>query len=121
MEVTAACVQNCFRKVGFVNVVHDVEPDASEENQSGGDLWQRVVGSDVEAMTLAETILFLLMTTLTLWKRAWTRAPFMNKSNGDETLEPAPISMAVAMGYIEGLREHVYAKVLWRGGLFFFK
>ncbi|KAH7961419.1 hypothetical protein HPB52_008913 [Rhipicephalus sanguineus] len=37
-EVTATCVQNSFRKAGFIDVKPDGEPEASEENRSGGDL-----------------------------------------------------------------------------------
>ncbi|KAH7979060.1 hypothetical protein HPB49_007957 [Dermacentor silvarum] len=46
-EVTAACVWNCFRKAGFVDVVSDGEPGTFEEDQSGGDLWQRIVDFDM--------------------------------------------------------------------------
>ncbi|KAH6923741.1 hypothetical protein HPB50_005812 [Hyalomma asiaticum] len=46
-EVTATCVQNCFRKAGFADVEPDADPEASEEDHSGGDLWQRVVDSDM--------------------------------------------------------------------------
>ncbi|KAH7971590.1 hypothetical protein HPB52_000333 [Rhipicephalus sanguineus] len=34
-EVTATCVQNCFRKAGFADVGADADP---EEDHSGGDL-----------------------------------------------------------------------------------
>ncbi|KAH7967598.1 hypothetical protein HPB52_000552 [Rhipicephalus sanguineus] len=46
-EVTATCVQNCFRKASFADVGADADPEASEEDHSGGDLWQRVVDSDM--------------------------------------------------------------------------
>ncbi|KAH6948713.1 hypothetical protein HPB50_025927 [Hyalomma asiaticum] len=46
-EVMATCVQNCFRKAGFADVGPDADPEASEEDHSGGDLWQRVVDSDM--------------------------------------------------------------------------
>ncbi|KAH6920027.1 hypothetical protein HPB50_028984 [Hyalomma asiaticum] len=41
-EVTATCVQNGFRKASFADVGPDADPEASEEDHSGGDLWQRV-------------------------------------------------------------------------------
>ncbi|KAH9365768.1 hypothetical protein HPB48_016846 [Haemaphysalis longicornis] len=49
-EVTATCVRNCFRKAGFVDTQPEAEPDASD-GQSGGDLWQRVIDSDMAALT----------------------------------------------------------------------
>nr|XP_054924027.1 uncharacterized protein LOC129383462 [Dermacentor andersoni] len=46
-EVTAACVWNCFCKASFIDAVPDAEPDASKDDRSGGDLWQRVVDSEM--------------------------------------------------------------------------
>ncbi|KAH9361579.1 hypothetical protein HPB48_001456 [Haemaphysalis longicornis] len=119
-EVTATCVRNCFRKAGFVDTQPEAEPDASD-GQSGGDLWQRVIDSDMGAMTSAGTISFVPMKMLTLRNRARTRASLMkcgaramrrNRTGDDETSEPAPISAPVAMGYIEDLKQLVYAKGL---------
>ncbi|KAH9375210.1 hypothetical protein HPB48_012888 [Haemaphysalis longicornis] len=75
-EVTATCVRNCFRKAGFVDTQPAVEPDASN-GQSGGDLWQRVMDSDMVAMTSIGTILFVPMKMLTLRNRARTRVSLM--------------------------------------------
>ncbi|KAH8039761.1 hypothetical protein HPB51_008693 [Rhipicephalus microplus] len=46
--VMATCARNCFREADFVDVVPDAEPEASEQDHCGGDLWQRVVESDLE-------------------------------------------------------------------------
>lgn len=52
----ATCVLNRFLRASFVDVEPD--PDATEEDQSGGDLWQHiVVDSSMEAITLAGTII----------------------------------------------------------------
>ncbi|KAH8032994.1 hypothetical protein HPB51_004916 [Rhipicephalus microplus] len=45
--VTATCTRNCFREADFVDVGPDTEPEASEQDHCGGDLWQRVVNSDL--------------------------------------------------------------------------
>ncbi|KAH9383745.1 hypothetical protein HPB48_025511 [Haemaphysalis longicornis] len=45
-EVTGICVWNCFHKAGFVDRQPETEPDASD-GQSGGDLWQRDIDSDM--------------------------------------------------------------------------
>ncbi|KAH9381745.1 hypothetical protein HPB48_010564 [Haemaphysalis longicornis] len=71
-EVTATCVRNCFRKASFVDTQPEAEPDASD-GQSGGDLWQRVIDSDMVAMTSAGTISFVPMKMLSLRNRDQTR------------------------------------------------
>ncbi|KAK8772585.1 hypothetical protein V5799_024172 [Amblyomma americanum] len=46
-EAVTTGERNCFPKAGFVDTVSDAEPDASEDDQPGGDLWQRVVDYDM--------------------------------------------------------------------------
>ncbi|KAH6927498.1 hypothetical protein HPB50_004566 [Hyalomma asiaticum] len=41
-EVTPTCVRNCFCKAGCVHLEPDADPEASEDDQSGSDLWQCV-------------------------------------------------------------------------------
>ncbi|KAH9366376.1 hypothetical protein HPB48_018137 [Haemaphysalis longicornis] len=103
-EVTTTCVPNCFRKAGFVDTQPEAQPDASD-GQSGGDLWQRVIDSDM----VAGTISFVQMKMLPLRNHARTRE---SDANDDETSEPAPISAPVSMGYIEDFKQLVYAKGL---------
>lgn len=48
-EAKAVCARNCFHKAGFVdmpNAASNAEPDASQEDKSTDDLWQRVVSFD---------------------------------------------------------------------------
>ncbi|KAH9378808.1 hypothetical protein HPB48_001702 [Haemaphysalis longicornis] len=68
-EVTATCTPNCFRKAGFVDIQPEAEPDASD-GQSSGDLWQRVIDSDMVTMILVGTYFFAPMNMLTLRNRA---------------------------------------------------
>ena len=121
MEVTPTCVQNCFRKAGFVDVGPDAEPEAPEEDRSGGDLWQRVVDSDMgERDTCWED--FITADDDADTAEPCTDEGIVNEVRGksdseesdddDETLEPAPTSVPVASGYIDSLRQLVYAKGL---------
>ncbi|KAH7976400.1 hypothetical protein HPB52_013137 [Rhipicephalus sanguineus] len=117
MEVTATCVQNCFRKAGFVDVGPDAKPEAPEEDQSGGDLWQRVVDSDMgERDTCWED--FITADDDADTAEPCTDEGIVNEVHGksdseelddddDETLEPAPTSVPVAIGYIDSLRQLV--------------
>ncbi|KAH7939465.1 hypothetical protein HPB52_012771 [Rhipicephalus sanguineus] len=118
MEVTATCMQNCFRKAGFV----DVGPDAPEEDRSGGDLWQCVVDSDMgERDTCWED--FITADDDADTAELCTDEGIVNEVRGksdlnesdddaDETSEPAPTSVPVAIGYIDSLRQLVHAKGL---------
>ncbi|KAH9364467.1 hypothetical protein HPB48_016361 [Haemaphysalis longicornis] len=53
-EVTAICVRNCSRKAGFINTQPEADPDAAN-GQCGGELWQRVMDSDIGADEDADT------------------------------------------------------------------
>ncbi|XP_049267374.1 tigger transposable element-derived protein 6-like [Rhipicephalus sanguineus] len=105
-EVTATCVQNCFRKAGFTDVGPDAEPEAPEEHRSGGDLWQCVVDSDMGEQNIC------WKDFITADDDADTAEPCMDEGivnevrgrsgseesddDDDETLELAPTSVPVA-------------------------
>ncbi|XP_037500181.1 uncharacterized protein LOC119374194 [Rhipicephalus sanguineus] len=121
-EVMATCVQNCFRKAGFADVGADADPEASEEDHSGGDLWQRVVNSDMGGWDICWDD-FVMADDDADIAEPCTDEGIVNEVRGksnseesddddDETLEPAPTSVPVAIGYIDSLRQLVYAKSL---------
>ncbi|KAH7982507.1 hypothetical protein HPB52_005425 [Rhipicephalus sanguineus] len=122
VEITATCVQNCFRKAGFADVGADADPEASEEDHSGGDLWQRVVDSDMGGRDICWDD-FVMADDDANTAEPCTDEGIVNEVRGksdseesddddDETLEPAPTSVPVAIGYIDSLRQLVYAKGL---------
>ncbi|KAH7969025.1 hypothetical protein HPB52_013697 [Rhipicephalus sanguineus] len=121
-EVTATCMQNCFRKAGFVDVGPDAEPEAPEEDRSGSDLWQRVVDSDMGERDICWES-FITADDDADTAQPCTDEGIVNEvrsksdseeldNDDDETLEPVPTSVPVAIGYIESLRQLVYAKGL---------
>ncbi|KAH6936129.1 hypothetical protein HPB50_013554 [Hyalomma asiaticum] len=121
-EVTATCVQNCFRKAGFADVGPDADPEVSEEDHSGGNLWQRVVDSDMGGWDVRWDD-FVTADDDADTAEPCTDEGIVNEVRGksdseesddddDETLEPAPTSVPVAIGYIDSLRQLVYAKGL---------
>ncbi|KAH6941761.1 hypothetical protein HPB50_023567 [Hyalomma asiaticum] len=121
-EVTATCVQNCFRKAGFADVGPDADPEASEEDHSGGDLWQLVVNSDMGGRDMCWDD-FVTADDDADTAEPCTDEGIVNEVHGksdseesdddnDETLEPAPTSVPVAIGYIDSLRQLVCAKGL---------
>ncbi|KAH6947022.1 hypothetical protein HPB50_016724 [Hyalomma asiaticum] len=121
-ELMATCVQNCFRKAGFADVGPDADPEASEEDHSGGNLWQRVVDSDVGGRDICWDD-FVTANDDADTAEPCTDVGIVNEVRGksdseesddddDETLEPAPTSVPVAIGYIDSLRQLVYAKGL---------
>ncbi|KAH7963450.1 hypothetical protein HPB52_021217 [Rhipicephalus sanguineus] len=101
-EVTATCVQNCFRKAGFADVGADADPEASEEDHSGSDLWQRVVDSDMGGRDICWDD-FVMADDDADTAEPCTDEGIVNEVHGksdseesddddDETLEPAPTS-----------------------------
>ncbi|KAH9379433.1 hypothetical protein HPB48_007891 [Haemaphysalis longicornis] len=113
-EVTATCVRNCFRKAGFVDTQAQVEFDASD-GQSGGDLWQRVIDSDmgggghdlrwddlVCADDDADTLKSCSDEGIGKEMRGKSDSEELG-ADDDETSEPAPISQPVATRNIEDL------------------
>ncbi|KAH7964741.1 hypothetical protein HPB49_001088 [Dermacentor silvarum] len=119
-EVTAACVRNCFRIASFFDVVPDAEPDASEENQSSGNLGQRVVISNMRGHDIGwdyfisadkDADIVEPCTDKGAICEVWAESN-AEESDDVETSEPAPITTPVAMGYIYGLGQLVYAKRL---------
>ncbi|KAH6927452.1 hypothetical protein HPB50_003630 [Hyalomma asiaticum] len=105
-EVTATCVQNCFRKDGFADVGPDADPEASEEDHSGGDLDDFVTAND--DADAAEPCMDEGIVNEVRGKSDSEESD----DDDDETLEPAPTSVPVAIGYIDSLRQFVYAKGL---------
>ncbi|KAK8765187.1 hypothetical protein V5799_032204 [Amblyomma americanum] len=119
-EVAATCVRNCFRKAGFVDTVSNAKPDVSEDDQPGEDLWQRVVDSDMWGHDTGWND-FISVDGDAYTAELCTDEGIVSEVRGDsdteesdedETSEPAPISVPVGMGYIESLRQLVYAKGL---------
>ncbi|KAH6936237.1 hypothetical protein HPB50_015029 [Hyalomma asiaticum] len=110
----------------FKSTVADVGPDAnpevSEEDHSSGDLWQRVVDSDMGGRDIRWDD-FVTADDDADTAEPCTDEGIVNEVRGksdseesddddDETLEPAPTSVPVAVGYIDSLRQLVYAKGL---------
>ncbi|KAH7969996.1 hypothetical protein HPB52_023659 [Rhipicephalus sanguineus] len=95
---------------GFADVGADADPEASEEDHSGGDLWQRVVDSDMGGRDICWDDFVMADDD------ADTAEPCTDEDivievcgksdseesddDDDETLEPAPTSVPVAIGYI---------------------
>ncbi|KAH9372939.1 hypothetical protein HPB48_019264 [Haemaphysalis longicornis] len=110
--VTSTCVRNSLLKAGFVDTQPGDEPDASV-GQSGSDLWQRVIDSEIGGHDLG------WYDFVCADENADTAEPckdqgivneVLGKSDAeesdaddDETSDPAPISAPVAMGYMEDL------------------
>ncbi|KAH7951773.1 hypothetical protein HPB52_012849 [Rhipicephalus sanguineus] len=98
------------------------EPEASEEDHSGGDLWQRVVDSDMGGRDICWDD-FVMADDDADTAELCTDEGIVNEVRGksdseesddddNETLEPVPTSVPVAIGYIDSLRQLVYAKGL---------
>ncbi|KAH7951172.1 hypothetical protein HPB52_006040 [Rhipicephalus sanguineus] len=92
------------------------------DDHSGGDLWQRVVDSDMGGRDICWDD-FVLADDDADTAEPCTDEGIVNEVRGkndseesdnddDETLEPAPTSVFLAIGYIDSLRQLVYAKGL---------
>ncbi|KAH6947787.1 hypothetical protein HPB50_021427 [Hyalomma asiaticum] len=89
-EVMATCIQNCFCKAGFIDIGHDAKPEASEEGHSSESCMDEGIVNEVRGKSDLEE----------------------SDDNSDETLEPTSTSAPVVVGYIDSLRQLVYAKGL---------
>ncbi|KAH7936004.1 hypothetical protein HPB52_016375 [Rhipicephalus sanguineus] len=92
------------------------------DDHSGGDLWQRVVDSDMGGRDICWDD-FVMANDDANTAEPCTDEGIVNEVRGksdseesddddDETLEPAPTSVPVAIGYIDSLRQLLYAKGL---------
>ncbi|KAH7984506.1 hypothetical protein HPB52_022144 [Rhipicephalus sanguineus] len=111
-----------YADASFADVGADADPEASEEDHSGGDLWQCVVDSDMGGRDICWDD-FVMADDDADTAEPCTDEGIVNEVRGksdseesddddDETLEPAPTSVPVAIGYIDSLRQLVYAKGL---------
>ncbi|KAH9371646.1 hypothetical protein HPB48_000500 [Haemaphysalis longicornis] len=110
-EVAASCVRNCFRKAGFVDTQPESEHDASDvidSDMGDHDLgWDDLVCADEDADTAEPCTDEGIVNEV----RGKSDAE-ESDADDDETSEPAPISAPIAMGYIEDLKQLLYAKGL---------
>ncbi|KAH9371365.1 hypothetical protein HPB48_012593 [Haemaphysalis longicornis] len=75
-KMKTTCLRNCFRDAGFVDSQPEAEAGAFD-GHCGGHFVQRVIDSEMVAMTWAGTILFLPINRLTLRNRARTSVSLM--------------------------------------------
>ncbi|KAH9360479.1 hypothetical protein HPB48_009658 [Haemaphysalis longicornis] len=117
-EVAATCLRNCFRKA---DTKPEAKPDASD-GQSRGDSWHRVIDSDMGGHDLRSDDLVCADEDADTAEPC-TNEGIVNEVRGksdalesdeddDETSERAAINAPSAMGYIEDLKQLVYAKGL---------
>ncbi|KAH6938141.1 hypothetical protein HPB50_007229 [Hyalomma asiaticum] len=100
---------SCSLLAGFADIGPDADPEASKEDHSGGDLWQHVVDSDMGGRDICWDD-FVTADDDADTAEPCTDEGIVNEVRGksdsaesdddnDETLEQAPTSVPVAIGY----------------------
>ncbi|XP_065310177.1 uncharacterized protein [Dermacentor albipictus] len=124
MELTAECIENCFRKAGFMGPGTEDAIDHPPEGRSYQDLWQRVVdtqlaGPDVawddfvSAHDDADIAEPCTDEAIVREMRALPDCPEIDE-DGDEdaALPPLAVNASSAIGYIASLKELVCCRGL---------
>nr|XP_050028221.2 tigger transposable element-derived protein 6-like [Dermacentor andersoni] len=124
MELTAECIENCFRKAGFMGPGTEDAINHPPEGRSHEELWQRVVDTQLAGPDVAwddfvsaddDTDIAEPCTDEAIVRevRALPDCPETDEDNDeDAALPPVAVNASTAIGYIASLKELVCSRGL---------